>query len=684
MQEPNTENRIEQITARTFGLELEFADVEKAKVFLPDGYSWSKEEKITNTDKTNGTYSAKRGGEINTPPLSLCGSDLRTLRKVFESALDADGKVTWVSSIHVHIYVGDLGLDELKKFIYLSYYAAPYILEYGNVPEWNKVCFLMPSTTIADVEKVRSVNNLEALYTAYEDSTAKGYKRCLVNAISYFKRKTIEFRIFNGTRNFDEVMGAIMFAYRYVDYALAHSEEDYKALTTYEQFVKALKLRLPVPKPINPMIFSGDQRHPIESYISKRCDLNSKLISVLIENSPEEIALVNPYLFSLEVRLHSHKKLTVYNTNELNHLLWLVANGAQTIHFRGRADFLEPFNDGTPARNITLLMIYNRARKYFAENDYCRTHLDAIKECIEASVESMAKSSQILVDTLTSCKYVFGNLRDAIANEKFVFYQIDDYGKLRSTIYSLKKDSDYCDEWQAPAPMSYYELVETLPDDVTLALASYNEHLALPKLAQTGKTVFYCTKPQPQCKVSVKTDDKILSVDLPEPPDDLIIEDPKLLKICPVNPSAFGVLQRRYIHKVHKVMLPRFAYFVMYDKYVLGAFGFDEARRDHSKWGIWLVSDFCTNNNVPRLAKLILLCIKSKVAKKLLSRARMEETNICFTKVYTSKPVSMKYRGLFKKVKQDQPSNHLLYISDLGTEENYETIIQKYLKYVRG
>ncbi len=350
MQEQNTENSLQQITARTFGLELEFADVEKAKVYLPDGYSWSKDEKITNTDKSNGTYSAKRGGEINTPPLRLYGSDIRTLKKVFESALAADGKVTWVSSIHVHIHIADLKLDDIKKLIYLSYYAAPYILEYGNVPEWNKVCFLMPSTTLADVEKVRSVTNLDALFTAYEDSTAKGYKRCLVNAISYFKRETVEFRIFNGTRNFDEVVAAIMFAYRYVDYALNHTEDDYKQLTSYEKFVKALKLRMSVPKPISPMIFSGDQRHPIDSYISKRCDLNSKLISVLIENSPEEIALVNPYLYSLEMRLCSYKKLTIYNTNELNHLLWLVANGVQTVHFRGRADFLEPFNDGTPAR----------------------------------------------------------------------------------------------------------------------------------------------------------------------------------------------------------------------------------------------------------------------------------------------------------------------------------------------
>ena len=113
MQEPNIENSLQPITARTFGLELEFADVEKAKVYLPDGYSWSKEEKITNTDKSNGTYSAKRGGEINTPPLRLCGSNIRTLRKVFESALAADGKVTWVSSIHVHIHIADLELEDM-------------------------------------------------------------------------------------------------------------------------------------------------------------------------------------------------------------------------------------------------------------------------------------------------------------------------------------------------------------------------------------------------------------------------------------------------------------------------------------------------------------------------------------------------------------------------------------------
>lgn len=684
MENENTSNRIEHITERTFGLELEYADLEKAKVYLPDGYSWSKEETILNTDKTNGTFSAKRGGEINTPPLRLNHEDLSTLKAVMESCKVAGAHNSWLSSVHVHIYVGDLGLEELKNFIYLSYYVAPYILQFGNVPAWNKVCYLLPSTTLEDVEKVRGITNLDALFNAYENSTQKGYKRCIVNALSYFKRKTIEFRIFNGTLNFDEVVGAILFAYRYVDYALSHTEEDYKALTSYEKFLEALKLRHPVPQPIWPLIFSGDQRHPIFSYKSKRCDLNSKLLSVLVENSPEEIALVNPYLFSMEMRLYGIKKLSIYNTDEFNHLLWLVANGAHTVHFRGRAEFLEPYNDGTPVRNITLLMIYNRARKFFADNDYCKTQLDAIKECIESSVERMAKSSQLMVDTLTHCKYVVGNLRDAIANEKFVFYQIDDYGKLRSTIYSLKKDSDYDDEWTAPDPMSYYNLVETLPDDVTLALTSYNEFLSLPKLASTGKTILYCSKPQQKSKVTVKNDGKILSVNLPEPPDDLEISNPSLLKIQVVNPSAFGVLQMKYVHKVHKVMLPRFAYFVMYGEYVLGAFGFDEARRDHSKWGIWLVSDFCTNNNVPRLAKLILLCIKSKKAKRLLSRARMEETNICFTKVYTSKPVSMKYRGLFKKLKQDEPTNHLLYITDLGTEENAESIIRKYQKYVRG
>lgn len=57
------------IRNRTFGIEIEMCNLERAKVTLPEGYSWSKEESIDNTDCSS---NKQFGGEVNTPPLHLC------------------------------------------------------------------------------------------------------------------------------------------------------------------------------------------------------------------------------------------------------------------------------------------------------------------------------------------------------------------------------------------------------------------------------------------------------------------------------------------------------------------------------------------------------------------------------------------------------------------------------------
>ena len=98
------------ITERTFGLEIEYADVDKSKVFFPQGYEWDEEEFIFNTDGTKGTPSHRFGGEINTPPMHLCWKDYNTLKSVIESFRDNGAMARYGIGIDVHIYVGDLTL----------------------------------------------------------------------------------------------------------------------------------------------------------------------------------------------------------------------------------------------------------------------------------------------------------------------------------------------------------------------------------------------------------------------------------------------------------------------------------------------------------------------------------------------------------------------------------------------
>lgn len=73
------------ILDRTFGLEIEYANVDKSKVILPAGFQWDEVETVHNTDATIGTYNSRYGGELNTRPMKLCHEDLMDLKKLIDS-----------------------------------------------------------------------------------------------------------------------------------------------------------------------------------------------------------------------------------------------------------------------------------------------------------------------------------------------------------------------------------------------------------------------------------------------------------------------------------------------------------------------------------------------------------------------------------------------------------------------
>lgn len=108
------------------------------------------------------------------------------------------------------------------------------------------------------------------------------------------------------------------------------------------------------------------------------------------------------------------------------------------------------------------------------------------------------------------------------------------------------------------------------------------------------------------------------------------------------------------------------------------AFGFAAFKRmgaDEDK--CFLHSDFISTSNQPRLSKLVLYLLLSKEIQQVLSRKYMHYFQGIYTTVYTDKPVSMKYRGVFNLQKRKKAA--LVYeqnFSSLSVKENY----QKWLK----
>ena len=166
------------------------------------------------------------------------------------------------------------------------------------------------------------------------------------------------------------------------------------------------------------------------------------------------------------------------------------------------------------------------------------------------------------------------------------------------------------------------------------------------------------------------------------PPDDLVIDNPNSLKIVRVSSTCLHCLQKKYIKKVDQCSMCTYAFAVMYEKYTLGGFGFTLPQ--HKGYDLFQLTDFCTNNNIPRLAKLILLCIQTTGVQKELSRRMHKLCEKVISCAYTHKPVSMKYRGVYQKVKEHCTSSYLAYEGQLGKFATNKEVIEKYQKMLKN
>ena len=268
------------IKNRTFGIEIEMCNLERAKVTLPEGYSWSKEESIDNTDCSS---NKQFGGEVNTPPLHLCClKELHDLRSVYESMVAAGGKIKWSIDTHVHIYVGDLTVDQLKKVYLFFYVCYPYFKRYAKISDWDEKIFnAKPIPTEKYFEGVKNAQTFDDLQTLFTNQSKKGFIRHAVNISAYFKTKTIEFRTFHATDDFYRAMNCVYSAYRIFYYAISHELEDYQSITSYKQFCEVTGLKYDTPEELCPLLYQGNPYSAIEAFMTMPLPYNSEMVSAL-------------------------------------------------------------------------------------------------------------------------------------------------------------------------------------------------------------------------------------------------------------------------------------------------------------------------------------------------------------------------------------------------------------------
>ena len=97
----------------------------------------------------------------------------------------------------------------------LGYYTSVFMPKVFNLGDWFNVDYLCPRPTSEMNERIQSCENIDNIKNILANSSNKGHYRYMINIMPYFKTKTLEFRLFNGTRNFRETLETINFMYNF-------------------------------------------------------------------------------------------------------------------------------------------------------------------------------------------------------------------------------------------------------------------------------------------------------------------------------------------------------------------------------------------------------------------------------------------------------------------------------------
>lgn len=680
------------IKNRTFGIEIEMCNLERAKVTLPEGYSWSKEENIDNTDCS---CNKQFGGEVNTPPLHLCClNELHVLRSVYESMVAAGGRLKWSIKTHVHIYVGDLSVDQIKKVFLFFYECYPYFKQYAKISECDElISIAMPIPTEKYYDGVLQAQTFEDIQKLFTNNSNKGFIRHAVNISAYFKTRTIEFRLYQATEDFYQALACVLSTYRIFYYAISHELEDFKSISSYQQFCEDTKLKYVVPDELCPLLYQGNPYDKVESYMTKPLPYNSEMVSALYDavkaNGHKEICIVNGFMYYYELFFLDKVEVSIYCQDAYCYLLYMLANGKTILTYKDKLAWLEDYNNPTPSRQLALALYAVKLQKYFmSESARNSAIFEALKIKARESIEKTEKANERLMRLLTTCDFHVGTLEEAIKNKKVIFFNYGRIEKKQKRAFKLiSENSDLKSDFSV-ARNDYYNIVESIPSDSYFYYFSNSPYLRnLHKIAMWNNSsgerrsagrFLYCNKPTAQNNASTSYSSYRIECNEIVPPDDLEITDANKLKIERVDASLLHCLQKKYIKKVDQCSVCTYAFVVKYDKFTLGGFGFTLPQ--HKGYDLFQLTDFCTNNAIPRLSKLILYCIQSVGVQRYLSRRMHKLCEKVISCAYTHKPVSMKYRGVYKKVKEHCTSSYLAYEGMLGIYPTNKEIIDKYLK----
>jgi len=167
----------------------------------------------------------------------------------------------------------------------------------------------------------------------------------------------------------------------------------------------------------------------------------------------------------------------------------------------------------------------------------------------------------------------------------------------------------------------------------------------------------------------------------------IITKDDSIEKVelVPIGRDELNHYRFVFMHKVSRYSEDCYGWGLVSNGKIFGLLAVSRTQKGGVFDGLFfLVSDMAfSTTKYLRLAKLVLLCSQSVEFRQAVEERLVRSLSTMQTTVFTEKPVSMKYRGLFELVRREKNPPRLIYRSAVGVitlEEAVRTWLTKYEK----
>ena len=396
--------------------------------------------------------------------------------------------------------------------------------------------------------------------------------------------------------------------------------------------------------------------------------------------------------FRIEQSIRNISSTIPINSNDVSlitSIVGLARTGRSTsFEFKNDLDYLNAYLNNEPETQLALIGFVLLVSKYKSDNQYCNARREFLLREIDTFIANNKERAKKYLEQININSFFMGDfikhIESAKENDNGVMIFAPTYKGGYERIYKvINENVNWKDEpnYEIYDPRTTHQLIEQLFDD-KMPFCFFSDQ----QYGDIKPTMMYMGNNKPiyiyanEKKTSLRRENKKFRPFKYNAVDTKKLSDKSKVNITPATSEAMNFLKDIYLAKGinHKNGMFNVLFYV--DDMLIGGAIYSLPQFGDKIRSIYILIDFSLSRE-RKLSKLVAMLATSKLVIDHINKKYFINIQTIKTTAFTDKPVSMKYRGIFKlDAKKDGFLNYSSDVRSGSPDEIYQEWLKKYGK----